>query len=69
MHRSGGVFATERGARIGALANAVVRRMTRLDRQQVNRLIHELAEEGGVRIDGHGRGALHAYVGPPVGGE
>ncbi|MCY3808012.1 MAG: putative DNA binding domain-containing protein [Gemmatimonadetes bacterium] len=51
------------------LANAVVRRMTRLDRQQVNRLIHELVEEGGVRIDGHGRGARYVYVGSPVGGE
>lgn len=51
------------------LANAVVRRMTRLDRQQVNRLIHELVEEGGVRIDGHGRGARYVYVGPPVGRE
>ena len=30
------------------LANAVVRGMTHLDRQQVNRLIHELVEEGGV---------------------
>lgn len=51
------------------LANAVVRRMTRLDRQQVNRLIHELVEEGDVRIEGHGRGARYVYVGPPVGGE
>ena len=51
------------------LANAVVRRMTRLDRQQVNGLIHELVEEGGVRVDGHGRGARYVYVGSPVGGE
>ena len=51
------------------LANAVVRGMTHLDRQQVNRLIHELVEEGGVRIEGHGRGARYVYVGPLVGGE
>lgn len=51
------------------LANAVVRRMTRLDRQQVNRLIHEFVEEGFVRIDGHGRGARYLYVGPLVSGE
>ena len=51
------------------LANAVVRGMTHLDRQQVNRLIHELVEEGFVRIDGHGRGARYLYVGPLVGGE
>ena len=38
-------------------------------RQQVNRLIHELVEEGGVRIEGHGRGARYLYVGPLVGGE
>jgi len=45
------------------LANAAVRRMTHLDRQQVNRLIHELVAEGQVRIVGHGRGARYMYTG------
>ena len=45
------------------LANAAVRRITKLDRQQVNRLIHELAKEGHVRIDGHGRGARYVFTG------
>ena len=51
------------------LANAAVRRMTRLNRQQVNRLVHELVDEGSVRIEGHGRGARYVDVGPPVGEE
>lgn len=51
------------------LANAAIRRITRLDRQQVNRLIHELAEEGRVRIDGHGRGARYVFTGSPDPGE
>ncbi len=46
------------------LANADVREITLLDRQQVNRLIHELAQDGHLRIEGHGRGARYAYVGP-----
>ncbi len=45
------------------LANAAVRRITKLDRQQINRLIHELANEGHVRIDGHGRGARYVFTG------
>ena len=45
------------------LQNAEVRRITHLDRQQVNRLIHELEKEGQVRIEGHGRGARYRYVG------
>lgn len=40
------------------LSNADVRRLTGLDRGQVNRLIHEL-EPHGVRIEGHGRGARY----------
>ncbi|MDE2796621.1 MAG: hypothetical protein OXL34_17535 [Gemmatimonadota bacterium] len=51
------------------LANAAVRRMTHLDRQQVNRLIHELVAGGQVRIVGHGRGARYMYTGPHSGGE
>lgn len=47
------------------LANAAIRRMTKLDRQQVNRLIHELADDGQVRIEGHGRGARYVFTGPP----
>ena len=45
-----------------ALANADVRRITALDRKQVNRLIHELADEGGVRIEGHGRAAKYVLT-------
>ena len=51
------------------LANADVRRMTRLDRQRVNRLVHELVDDGRARIDGHGRGARYVYLGPPAGEE
>ena len=40
------------------------RELTLLDRQQVNRLIHELADDGHLRIEGHGRGARHVHVGP-----
>ena len=49
------------------LANADVREIVLLDRQQVNRLIHELADDGHLRIEGHGRGARYVYVGPPEG--
>ena len=45
------------------LQNAEVRRITHLDRQQVNRLIHELEKEGQVRMEGHGRGARYRYIG------
>lgn len=44
------------------LRNAEVRQITHFDRQQVNRLIHELQAEGQVRIEGHGRGAMYRYV-------
>lgn len=46
------------------LANADVRDVVLLGRQQVNRLIHELVDDGQVRIEGHGRGARYVYVGP-----
>jgi ATP-dependent DNA helicase RecG len=46
------------------MTNADVRRITALDRKQVNRLIHELEREGHVRMHGHGRGARYLYVGP-----
>ena len=46
------------------LANASVREITLLDRQQVNRLIHELADDGHLRIEGHGWGARYVYAGP-----
>ena len=49
----------ERGAR--PLVNADVRRMTGLDRHQVYRLIQEFADEGKIRIDGHGRAATYVY--------
>lgn len=45
------------------LQNSEVRQITHFDRQQVNRLIHELEAEGLVRIDGHGRGARYHYSG------
>ncbi|MBS0382006.1 MAG: putative DNA binding domain-containing protein [Proteobacteria bacterium] len=45
------------------LANAEVRAITRFDRRQVNRLIHELQAEGLARIDGHGRGARYVAMG------
>lgn len=44
------------------LRNAEVRQIAHFDRQQVNRLIHELEAEGHVRIEGHGRGAKYCYV-------
>lgn len=47
------------------LTNAEVRAITRQDRQQVNRLIHELETEG-VRLIGHARGARYVYAGPPA---
>ena len=34
-----------------------------MNRQQVNRLIHDLADEGHIRIEGHGRGARYVYTG------
>ena len=45
------------------LQNSEVRKITHFDRQQVNRLIHELEAEGLVRIEGHGRGARYHYSG------
>ena len=47
----------------GPMSNAEVRRITALDRKQVNRLIHELGKEGQVHIAGHGRGARYIYTG------
>ncbi|WP_291983870.1 ATP-binding protein [Candidatus Accumulibacter sp. ACC005] len=44
------------------LTNAGIREVTAYDRQQVNRLIHELEAEG-VRMQGHGRGAHYTYIG------
>lgn len=44
------------------LSNAEVREVTAYDRQQVNRLIHELETEN-VRLTGHGRGARYEYKG------
>ncbi|BBO84241.1 hypothetical protein DSCO28_48070 [Desulfosarcina ovata subsp. sediminis] len=41
------------------LQNKEVRAITRYDRQQVIRIIRELAEEGVVRVTGHGRGARY----------
>lgn len=43
------------------LTNAGIREVTAYDRQQVNRLIHELEAEG-VRMQGHGRGARYTYI-------
>jgi len=48
---------------VPGLQNAEVRQISHFDRQQVNRLIHELEEEGQVRIEGHGRGARYTYTG------
>ena len=44
------------------LKNSEVRQITHYNRQQVNRLIHELKKEGYVIIEGHGRGARYRYV-------
>jgi ATP-dependent DNA helicase RecG len=44
------------------LTNAEVREVTAYDRQQVNRLIHELETES-VRLTGYGRGARYEYTG------
>lgn len=44
------------------MTNAEVRAITRQNRQQVNRLIHELEAEG-VRLSGHARGARYVFVG------
>jgi len=43
------------------LTNAEVRQITHYDRQQVNRLIHELEQEGHAVIEGHGRAARYRY--------
>jgi ATP-dependent DNA helicase RecG len=43
------------------LTNAGIREVTAYDRQQVNRLIHELETEG-VQMQGHGRGARYIYI-------
>ena len=43
------------------LVNADVRRITGLDRHQVYRLVQEFANEGKIRIDGHGRAAKYVY--------
>lgn len=43
------------------LSNAKVREVTGYDRQQVNRLVHELETEG-VALQGHGRGARYTFV-------
>lgn len=45
------------------LQNREVRRIIHFDRQQVNRLIHELESEGQVRLEGHGRGSRYRYTG------
>ena len=44
------------------MSNSEVREVTGYDRQQVNRLIHELEPEA-VRLTGHGRGARYAFNG------
>ena len=44
------------------MSNAEVREVTGYDRQQVNRLIHELGAES-VLMKGYGRGAKYAYTG------
>lgn len=49
------------------LSNANVRQITHFDRQQVNRLIHELEREGQVEIEGYGRGAKYHYIGREAG--
>lgn len=45
------------------LQNADIRQITHFDRQQVNRLIHELQDEGEVLLQGRGRGAYYLYEG------
>jgi len=58
----------QRAERAGpGLSNANVRQITHFDRQQVNRLIHELEREGQVKIEGYGRGAKYRYVGNEAG--
>ncbi|MEW6574015.1 MAG: RNA-binding domain-containing protein [Bacillota bacterium] len=46
------------------LTNAEVRQITHFNRFQVNRLIHELQDEGVVLVKGYGRGARYVYVEP-----
>jgi ATP-dependent DNA helicase RecG len=43
------------------MTNGDIREVTAYNRQQVNRLIHELETEG-VRMQGHGRGARYTYI-------
>lgn len=43
------------------MTNSDIREVTAYDRQQVNRLIHELEAEG-VRMQGYGRGARYTYL-------
>lgn len=50
----------ERG--MPGIKNADIRQITHFNRQQVNRLIHELEKEGHVRIEGHGRGARYLFL-------
>jgi ATP-dependent DNA helicase RecG len=45
------------------LQNSEVRKIIHFDRQQVNRLVHELESEGQVELEGHGRGARYRYIG------
>lgn len=47
------------------LSNAEVRQIAHLDRQQANRLIHELERDGQAHIEGYGRGARYVYPGKP----
>ncbi len=47
------------------VANDAVRRITKLDRWQVNRLTHALAREGNGWIDGHWRGARYVFTVSP----
>lgn len=44
------------------LKNSEVRKIVHFDRQQVNRLIHELESEGQVKLEGYGRGARYRRV-------
>ncbi len=43
------------------LSNVHIRQVTYLDRGQVKRLMDELRTEGGVRLNGSGRGARWCY--------
>ena len=49
------------------MSNADIRHLTGLGRAQVKRLMGQLAEEGTVRVEGRGRGAVWvAYKGEPT---